>query len=146
MMTLKTYRDEWANYPSMFKRETPNARVTKMMTEKLRRHFKIPSSAYCNNVDLNKRTRGSANLQHMHIRLPQTCTLGMIAHEVAHLLGHHKYGSTGHDRQFRRAMKIVVNYCKRKNYWDNQIDWKFRQKGNGNYYWHVGPLLEKVGM
>ena len=99
-MSLAIYRWEWAKFPWAWAvKVRPEFRV--MLTQELAEHF----CEFRPVVRLSTRNHGLA-FGGMEVALPQakyTCKLGLIMHEVAHLLAHAK-GSKGHDAAFKAAL------------------------------------------
>jgi len=90
-----------------------------MVSTKLKRHYKIRFYLL-----FNKRTGGCYNASGI-IRLPPITELWILCHEVAHAIDHQKYQwhnkRRHHNKQFRRIEKRVLDYCLKKNCWQQEI-------------------------
>lgn len=149
-MALVCYHEDWMLNANAWKRKTDKKNAEKI-TKKLRRHFKVRNGCWGWDLDFHKGRKGTANLGNFTITLPsKNISLGLINHEVAHLVGSQRYGSKGHDKKFKRALKMVNRYAKKKFYFDKEVDWKFDDKHGlmgkefvGLYGDSIMPLLER---
>ena len=127
-MTLKTYYEDWEENECAWKRRANWKEANKVM-KKLRRHFKIPWDSDGQSALFVNNRKGSASVYGNRINLPKNnISLGMMAHEVAHIVQHKKYNNIGHNKKFKKALKIVNNYIKRKNYFDKEVKWEGKHK------------------
>lgn len=127
MKIRKVYIWEWNTYPSALKRTSSDMSEIEKVINKLRRHFKVRDSCYGKSVEFRGTRIGRANLGMSRITVPKTnVSLLMMVHEIAHLVAYQRYISLGHDKKFKRALKMVHAYVAKKHYFDNEINWKFR--------------------
>lgn len=128
-MSLKCYERDWHENANAWKRHCDFQQANKVV-KKLRRHFKVPWE--CNGMAadfIKKQRKGTASYYTNRITLPsKNISLGMIAHEIAHLVHKKRYNDHGHNKKFMKALKIVNNYVKYQNYYDSIIDWKIESK------------------
>ncbi len=48
---------------------------------------------------------------------------GVLCHELAHYYCYDKYGGRiGHNKKMWRVMERMINYYKKKNYWEEELD------------------------
>src|SRR3990167_4782281 len=85
--------------------------------KKLCKHYKLPC-----NIRYNGRICGRVH-SHGLIQLGQQgMNIGVICHEVAHLVAYIKYRDMHHNKKMYRIMKSIMNYAKKKQYWNNELD------------------------
>jgi|TARA_Y100000310_G_C20502750_1_gene724834 predicted SprT family Zn-dependent metalloprotease len=121
-MTLKTYWKDWKENGNAFKRRTDDIKKAKLIVNKLRRHFKVPGYNYFTKTNGGGFASTSGGLTFSK----RDISLGVINHEIAHLVALKRYGTLAHDKKFKRALKIVNNYVKKKYYFDKYVDWNFK--------------------
>jgi len=128
-MTLVCYHKDWLLNANAWKRKTDIKNANKIV-KKLRRHFKVEweqdgMSAYF----IPRQRKGTASIHTNRITLPaKDISLGIICHEIAHLVSRKRYGSTGHNKKFMKALKIVNKYAEKKHYFDNEVNWNIQRK------------------
>jgi hypothetical protein len=88
----------------------------KIVHSKLCRHYKLPIQ-----LRYNGRRCGVAHHYGL-IELGQSgMNVGVICHEVAHLLAYRKYRVMKHDKKLYRVMTRVMNYALKKDFWSDEI-------------------------
>lgn len=99
-----------------------------IITKKLYKHFKLT------NVNLETtsgRNYSRANRYRIKINTDDM-SFGTVCHELAHVyqlqILNYKHGDRFHDKKHRKVMTRMLNYCKKKNYWKEELDRKFAIK------------------
>ncbi len=116
------YEIDWKENANAWKRSSEKQEALKVC-KKLARHFKLGDVDF--RFDKNK--NGSACGRLNYIRLPRkNILLGLITHEIAHLVAYNKFGNCHHDKKFMRYLKQVNNYAKKKFYFDNFVKWTIK--------------------
>jgi len=107
--STKHYMTEHEQYTAHYERKYPTPQEANKYVKKILRHFKISATCeFCNDKN------GQAMLLSNHLRFPrQNISLGLICHEIAHLLAFRKYGDCNHNRCFRSQNKRAMNWAKR---------------------------------
>lgn len=117
MPWLKFYEKERQQYPEAFTHKVSDEGA-KIIVKKLKRHFKI---IRLYGLRFYGNSGSGSAYPNGYIRLSHNPSVGMICHEVAHLFNKRKYGNWNHNKKLMRTIKRMVNYCKRKNYWQEEI-------------------------
>ena len=83
---------------------------------KLCRHYKLP-------VELRYNGRRCGVAHHYgRIELGRSgMNVGVICHEVAHLVAYRKYREMKHNKKLYRIMSSVMNYALKKDFWSDEI-------------------------
>ncbi|MBI5803369.1 hypothetical protein HY448_01650 [Candidatus Pacearchaeota archaeon] len=120
---LKFYADEHKEFPEAYIKEL-NSEQARIVISKLQRHFKVGrlSLAFTDRIGGGKCDYGGL------IRLRWQTSIGMACHELAHLLGYRKYNIRGHNRKMKRIMARMINYCQKKNYWQEELEKRLAPK------------------
>ena len=124
-MGLKYYDVEDEKYGAEFNIKIIGQKETIMIINKLIRHFKIPP---IKKIEFTKRKDGGTYWRKsMRISFhPRNIRIGVICHELAHHWDYmknrinkynKKYFKT-HTKKHARYTKRLMDYCKKKNYWD----------------------------
>ena len=94
--------------------------VAEIIFRKLERHF-IDSRRYPFRLRFYGNGGGACGM--WGIRLPHNPTILLICHELAHRIHRLKYGSTKrhHTKKLMRIIKRLITYCRKKNYWKEEI-------------------------
>ena len=109
---LKMYMNEHLDYPEFQEKIYATPKEAEKYLKKLKRHFKLPNLEW----EFSKNSGGSAHRYWWgyKIKLPKTdITLGLICHEIAHVIAFHKYDTMGHTKKFYRQLKRVYTWAKR---------------------------------
>lgn len=121
MAHLVYYSDENKIFQDDFKRTLPNLEACKIVVNKLLRHYKL------GNVRLDftsGRNHSNAGGFRITINVEQN-NFGVICHEVAHTFQVQKdkkeRGEHWHCKRHRTIMKRMLNYCKKKNWFEQEI-------------------------
>lgn len=110
---LKFYYDEHRIFSEVYGMRIVGSAI-KIMFKKLKRHYKLHQSLYFG-------ARKNGHFRGGYIVVPSSTCVGLLCHEVAHAIDAKKRSSK-HDRRLMRILTRVVNYCKTKNYWKEEID------------------------
>ena len=121
MAHLKYYQIEQIEFASEFAKYVPSPRDQSiyLVVKKLYKHFKLGYP----NLEITSGNRYSRCGSTRIVINRDSANYGTIAHEVAHALDLKKNGHGGrwHDKKHKRQMKIILNYLKRKNYFEEEI-------------------------
>lgn len=112
--TLKFYKDEKELYSEAYDKEICGREVD-IVFEKLKRHYKLEIG-----IRHNKRSNGA--FRGWYIDVPYKTSFGLLCHEIAHALDKKKRRKSKHDKKLMRILGRVVNYCKKKNWWKEELD------------------------
>ena len=118
MTDLVFYRNENKEFKEAFEKKL-DYKEARIVFKKLMKHYKLYGSLeFTNRIGAGKCYWGS-NL----IQLRWKTNFGIMCHEVSHLIHHKRYGMTKrhHTKKLRKIMKSMVNYCKKKNYWEDEL-------------------------
>jgi hypothetical protein len=83
---------------------------------KLCRHYKLPVR-----LAYNGRRCGVAHAGGLVELGRSGMNVGVLCHEVAHLIAYKRYMSMKHDKKLYRVMSRVMDYALRKNFWSVEI-------------------------
>ncbi len=111
---LRFYENEHKEFPEAFSKNLSYKEI-EIVFRKLCRHYKIhPYLQYGRGSNANRFRIQLASVWGMNI--------GVLCHELAHYYCYHKYGiKIGHGKKMWRVMKRMINYCKKKNYWEEEL-------------------------
>lgn len=123
MPWLKFYAEERKRFPEAFQRKVADKHV-QLIVNKLVRHFKI--SNHTVGVDFYGNRAGHA--YYRYLTLPHNPSFGLICHELAHILHMRKHGKSRHNKKLMQIIKRLVNYCKKKGYWQAEIQRRNKPK------------------
>jgi predicted SprT family Zn-dependent metalloprotease len=87
---------------------------------KLRRHYKL-TGFYHNKIRYNGRICGRAYGSGIIELGKNGLNIGILSHEIAHLIAYKKYQHMRHDKKLWNIMNKVMKYTKKKNYWKTEI-------------------------
>ena len=109
-------RTDW--FPDAYNKTLKNWQQAEIVVEKLIRHFKAGSVR----VDWTSGNRNPKAFGYYRILLNYNhINFGVICHEVAHIIEVRKSGHSRHNKRFKKVMKKVVNYCKRKVWFEQEL-------------------------
>lgn len=116
------YRNERAEFQEEFKRELPNWDATVIVIKKILKHYKLGTpSIYCT----SGRNHSNAGKWKITINAGQM-NFAVICHELAHtyqdVKGYREKGENWHNKRHKRIMKRMLDYCKKKNWFEEEIN------------------------
>lgn len=113
MADLKFYRKERIEFKESFDTNLSYEEV-EIVFKKLCRHYKVnPYLTY---------GRGShANFWKVQISNQWGKNIGVICHELAHSYCFKNGIKKGHHKKMWKVMSRMINYCKRHNYWQEEL-------------------------
>lgn len=120
-MWIKFYQKERDLFRDTFDKKISGKEV-EIVFDKIKKHFKI--YGYLN---FNNRVGGKAHSGGV-IEFPYNTSFGVVCHEIAHLIYRKKYGTFKHNKKLMKIIGRVVNYCKRKNYWQDELQRRLEVK------------------
>lgn len=89
----------------------------KIVHQKLCKHYKLPIVLY-----YKGRVCGRARSNGVITIGREGMNVGVLCHEVAHLLAYRKYHEMRHNKRMYRIMRGVMNYTKSKGYWKEELE------------------------
>lgn len=102
-----------------------SVQTVEMVYKKLCKHYKIPPTRIKWTSGRNHPNAGwSITLN----RDERWNNFLVLCHEFAHHLGQRRYGFNGHNKKHWRLMKKIINYCRRKNWWENEFERRLEPK------------------
>lgn len=109
------YSLERKDFPEQFDRKLSWDECV-IVHKKLCRHYKLP-------VELRYNGRRCGVAHHYGlIELGQSgMNVGVLCHEVAHLIAYRKYRDMKHNKKLYRVMSRVMNFSKKKLYWSDEL-------------------------
>jgi len=112
-------RAEW--FPEAFQKKM-TVDEAKIVFRKLCKHFKL--DGFYNKVNLywtsgSRRPKAFGN--GAVLLNADWNNFGVLCHEISHIKEKKKYGDSGHTKRHRKVMKTVINYCKRKNWFEEEL-------------------------
>ena len=113
MAYLKYYADEKILYPEEYS-ELLDTNITKYFYERLKTRYKFSQ-------ELRFSNRGNPRCSLWRIKLPYSCPIGALAHEVAHAIQYRKRtaGQRFHTKKHKSIMKRVIQVIN-----NNKEQWK----------------------
>lgn len=113
---LKYYIEERNAYKEEYKKQLTHKEV-RIIFDKLCRHFKIhPYLRF---------GRGSkACYEFVQLSNKWGLNFGVLCHEIAHSYCAWHDMKRGHNKCHKRAMKRIIHYCKKKNFWLEELQSK----------------------
>ena len=117
MANLIYYQQERSKFREQFDKKMTSEEF-EIVFQKLKKHFKL----YCS-LDFTIGCRHShASKNHVTINIAQQ-DFGTLCHELAHVLHLQKYEFQGrwHGKLHERLMKRMLNYCKKRNYFADEL-------------------------
>lgn len=128
MANLVYYRDEKVVFKDAFEKQI-GITDAEIILAKLIRHYKLPKLAY---LDWTS-GRNHPHADGSHITLNRDWNnVGVLCHELAHHYQKNNfkmrmyYRNLGfnrwHDKKHHRIMKSMINYCRKKNWFEAEID------------------------
>jgi hypothetical protein len=128
MANLVYYKNEKIEFIEAFKRRM-TINEAEIVFEKLCKHFKLHRTYQRVNLCWTSGSRCPKAFGTSAITLNVDCNdFGRLCHELAHIRERLKYGNTGHTRRHRRVMKTILTYCKKKNYWEQELKERLTEK------------------
>ena len=123
---LVYYKKENVTFAEQFSKKLDSEEAT-IILKKMKMHYKLIwlRFGFTNRI----RVAGKC-FEQQYIQLKPTTSIGVICHEIAHALYYRKYGKTGHshNKKHWRLMKGVMAYCKKKNYWQEELQKRLAPK------------------
>lgn len=121
MAQLLYYQQEREQFPEEHSRHLKDAEA-EIIFKKLCRHFKLGNAKL---IFDNRGNHGGYNWgKGWHIQINHSPNLLDFLHEMAHIFHcryRRKQGEHYHNKKFNRVVKRFVNYCRKKNYWQEEI-------------------------
>jgi len=117
MKYRKLYGKEREAHPDLYGRSITTCE-TERIFHKLCRHYNIRKHEERPTLTINPRFnigRGRA-FGHREIEIGRETSLGVLAHEVSHLINN-MTGGRGHDKGYKRWMKKVATYIRKRKYY-----------------------------
>lgn len=119
MAHLSFYRkekNEW--FEEAYSKNFKSLAETKIVFNKLIKHFKLRGTS----IRWTSGNRHPKAIGNGLILLNWDYnSFGILCHEISHIIQHRKFSKTGHNKQLRKIIKKVVNYCKRKNWFEEEL-------------------------
>lgn len=117
-MSLKFYSDETVLYSEAYSRKL-DSQEAQIVFKKLCRHYKLHLRLY-----FNSRRHGGIYNSGGYVELGHSSSFGLMCHEVSHAIYRRKYGrtKTSHNKKLMRILGRLVNYCKKKDWWEAEIN------------------------
>ena len=113
-MRLKYYEKERVEFKEEFEKKL-TAKELDIVSKKLCRHFKIGPQIFYG--------RGSyANNSYIQISYKWGMNFGVLCHELAHYYCFRYNKKRGHNKVHWRVMKRFFNYCRKRNFWKEELD------------------------
>jgi hypothetical protein len=117
---------EW--FPEAYNKEL-NIEKAEIVFRKLCKHFKLDGYGRQVNLSWSSGNRHPQAFGTSAIQLNSDWNnFGVLCHEIAHIREKKRYGDTGHTKRHRRIMKIIINYCKRKNWFEEELNRRLAPK------------------
>lgn len=113
---LKFYEDEIELFSEAYSRKL-DTRETKIIFDKLCRHYKLRWIS----LSFNGR-RGGGIAGGSYIQLCYNPAFGLLCHEIAHIIDKKKRSKSKHDKKLMRILGRVISYCKKKNWWEEELN------------------------
>jgi len=114
---LKFYYDEKEKFSEAYGKKLSFKEI-RIVFDKLKRHFKL-------NLWIEFRTMRGGTFKRSWsgsmIYLPYKTSFGMLCHEIAHAIDSKKRGKTKHDKKLMKILGSVIKYCKKKDWWKDEI-------------------------
>ena len=112
-MRLKFYEKEQKEFGEAYHKKISGDEI-RIVFKKLTRHYRI-------NTRLEFGSRWNGHYQGWCIKIPYNTCFGLLCHELAHAYQNQKYNVKGHNKQLMRIIRRFVNYCKKRNYWQDEL-------------------------
>lgn len=116
-MSLVYYCTEKTDFPEAYGK-TVSVEEAEIVFQKLVRHFKL------GRVWLEWTSGRNHPMAYGDYKVKLNVdwnNFGVLCHELAHIREKKKYGETGHFKRHRRLMKTMIVYCKRKNWFAEEL-------------------------
>lgn len=131
MAHLKYYQTEREKYREAYGQKLSDRQGVEIVIKKLLRHFKL-RDVYIHFTTGNRHsTAGNSSIL---INMSWGNNFGVVAHEVAHtyqrqkLYENHTQGEKYHTKEHDKIFKRMVNYCKKKNWFKEEIERRTAEK------------------
>ena len=115
---LKFYYDETKRFSEAYGKDI-SYKETRIVFDKLNRHYKLNLGLMFRNIRGGKFRK---NWNGGMITLPYKTTFGLLCHEIAHAIDCKKRNDTKHDKRLMRIIESVIKYCKKKDWWEREIN------------------------
>lgn len=122
---LVFYEKEHKIYSEAYNKQLSGKRLD-FVFKKLNRHYKL-------NLVIEHKGRTTGHFKSSYLRrqswieVPDDCGFGLLCHEIAHAIDKRKRGKSKHDKRFMKLIGRVINYCKKKNWWENNPSLLFQE-------------------
>jgi len=113
----KHYMLEHEKHQEIFNRKL-NEKEARIAFEKIKRHFKLNNYL---RLEFTNNVGGGKCYGQSLIQLRYETDYGILCHELGHALTHQKYGNIHHNRKMYRQMERIIKYCKKKNFWESEL-------------------------
>jgi hypothetical protein len=111
--SLVFYRKEHELFPETYAKKITGKEI-QIIFKKLIKHYRL-------NCYLVFNARKNGHFKGYCIDLPYSTSFGMLSHEIAHAIDKKKRGRSKHDKKLMKIMGRVINYCKKKRYWEEEL-------------------------
>ena len=122
MANLEYYRKEkqiW--FPDAFQKQLTIEKA-EIVFRKLCKHFKLDSNYNQVHLYWVSGNRCPKAIGRYAVKLNRDCNdFGRLCHELAHIKEHQKYGKGGHTKRHKKIMGVMINYCKRRNWFEEEL-------------------------
>ena len=123
--SLKCYHDEHIKFKEVYAKKL-DYDSSEIVIQKLLKHFKIP--VWQVRIRRTNKIGGGKCYRNGVIKLRWATDFGIVCHELAHFLAYRKYHNMKHNKKMYRIMQKIINYCKRKNYWQDETQKRLAPK------------------
>lgn len=118
IMTLLYYHKEKINwFPESYGKPLTIAKA-EVVFKKLCRHFKLFVTLRWVSGNRHPKAFGT----HLVLLNYENNNFGILCHELAHILHLKKYHKSGHNKKHKKCMKTIISYCKRKNWFEDELE------------------------
>jgi len=122
MSYLKYYQKENEEYPIENKKWYCEEEQIKKLVKNFCAQYLVPKDKFNpNSIVWNKKNNsghiaGGPSRMTLHLPRCRTCSIGLLMHELGHILEFVKYGKAGHNNKHKRQMKSLIGWCRREEY------------------------------
>jgi hypothetical protein len=106
--SAKHYMEETQRHSEFYKKIYPTDKEAMKVIKRVCRHFKILPVFEFTNLK-----RGLAYYSGKIILPSKNISLGLICHEIAHLVAYKRFGEVGHNKKYQRKCDSVCRFSKR---------------------------------
>jgi hypothetical protein len=123
MPYLKYYQDERSEFKEEYEKKLPNEDATIIVIKKLLKHYKLGNL----NISFTSgRNYSHAGRYNICINTESMNNFAVVCHELAHTYQARKEGfergDKWHTKKHKKIMKRMLNYCKKKNWFEEEIN------------------------